>query len=154
MDNPKAIVHQTKKYGRGVYALKPIKKGELIAAFDGKIYDDDFDEWTPDLLNHCIQIDKACWRDSKGIARYLNHSCDPNCGIKGRFKVVAMRDIEQGEEITWDYEMTEKSNWWKLKCKCGSPLCRKVIGNYTNMPKRIREKYKGYISDWLIKRSS
>ena len=151
MDNPKIVIVQTKKYGKGVFALKPIKKGEVVAVFDGKIYDDDFDGWTKDLLNHAIQFDKSCWRDSKGAARYINHSCDPNCGIKKLFKIVAMRNIEAGEEITWDYEMTEKSDWWKLRCKCGSPICRKIIGNYKNMPKKIRQKYKGFISDWLLK---
>lgn len=149
MDNPKIVTVQTKKYGKGVFAIKPIRKGEVIAIFDGKIYDDEFDGWTKDLLNHAIQFGQACWRDSKGAARYINHSCDPNCGIKKLFKIVAMRPIQPGEEITWDYEMTEKSDWWKLKCKCGSPICRKVIGNYRNMPKKIREKYKGYISEWL-----
>lgn len=151
MDNPKAIVHQTKKYGKAVFAKKPIKKGEIIAEFDGPIYDDDFEDWTDDLANHAIQFAKSSWRDSKGIARYINHSCDPNCGIKKLFKIVAMRNIDQGEEITWDYEMTEKSDWWKMRCKCGTPICRKMIGNYKNMPKKIREKYKGYISEWLTK---
>ena len=151
MDNPKVVVRKTEKYGKAVFAKKPIKKGEVIAAFDGIIYDDDFDGWTKDLLNHAIQFSKACWRDSKGLARYVNHSCDPNCGIKDLFKIVAMRDITEGEEITWDYEMTERSKWWKLKCRCGSPICRKVIGNYDNMPKKIRLKYKGYISEWLTK---
>lgn len=149
MDNPKAKLRRTRKYGWAVFAQAPIKKGEVVAVFDGKFYDDDFDEWNDDLLNHTIQCGPALWRDSKGFARYLNHSCDPNCGIKKKFKVVAMRDIAKGEEITWDYEMTEKSTWWLMKCKCGSPLCRKRIGNYKNMPRKIRAKYKGFISDWL-----
>lgn len=152
MDNRKVAVKRTKKYGRGVFALAPIRQGEVIAVFDGKIYDDDYAPWTKDLQTHTIQFGPAIWRDSKGCARYINHSCDPNCGIKGLFKVVAMRPIEKGEQITWDYEMTEKSDWWQMKCKCGSPLCRKVIGNYKNMPKAIRKKYKGYISDWLVKK--
>lgn len=149
MDNPKAFVRRTKKYGKAVFAKEPIRKGEVIAVFDGKIYDDDFDDWTDDLLNHTIQVGPSCWRDSKGFARFMNHSCDPNCGIKGRYKVVAMRAIYPGEELTWDYEMTEKSDWWKLKCKCGSEICRKKIGHYKNMPKKIRAKYKGYISTWI-----
>lgn len=150
-DNPKVAVRRTKKYGKAVFATKPIGKGEIIAVFDGPIYDDDFEPWTEDLYNHAIQFGKTLWRDSKGIARLLNHSCDPNCGIKGLFKIVTMRKIEIGEELTWDYEMTEKNLHWKLKCRCGSDLCRKVIGNYKNMPRKIRKKYQGYISDWLTK---
>ncbi len=151
MDSPKVFVKKTKKFGKGVYAKANIKKGEIVAQFDGEFYDDHFEHWTRDLQNHTIQCGENLWRDSKGLARLINHSCDPNCGIKRRFDVVAMRDIKKGEQITWDYEMTEKSDWWRLKCKCGSPLCRKVIGNYENMPPEIRKKYKGYISSWLTR---
>ncbi|MGD0577135.1 MAG: SET domain-containing protein-lysine N-methyltransferase, partial [Candidatus Staskawiczbacteria bacterium] len=83
--------------------------------------------------------------------RFLNHSCDPNCGVKGKFQIVAMRDIENGEELTFDYEMTEDSDW-QMQCKCGSKLCRKVIGAYKNMPEFVKEKYKGYISEWLTEK--
>ncbi len=152
MDSRKVIVQKTKKYGRGVYAKYPIRKGEVIAAFDGPIYDDDFEPWTEDLFNHAIQFGPALWRDSKGIARLINHSCDPNCGIKGLFKIVAMRAIQPGEQITWDYEMTEKNKYWKMQCRCGSEICRKTIGHYKNMPLSIRKKYKGYISDWITQK--
>lgn len=137
------------KFGRAVFAKKKIRKGEVVAVFDGPIYDDLFDGWTDDLLNHAIQIGPALWRDSLSPARLINHSCEPNCGIKNRIKVVAMRSILPGEEITWDYEMTEKNPWWKMRCRCGTASCRKVIGNYKNMPRAVREKYRGFISDWL-----
>lgn len=151
MDSAKVKIRRTKKYGRGVFAIKPIYRGEIVASFDGEIFDDDFDEWMDDLLNHAIQFEKAKWRDSKGLARYINHSCEPNCGIKRLFDIVAMRTIESGEQITWDYEMTEKNPWWKMKCRCGSAYCRKVIGNYVRMPQAIRRKYKGFISRWLLR---
>jgi SET domain-containing protein len=149
MDNLKVVVRRTRKFGRGVFADKKIHSGELIAAFDGEIYDNDFERWTDDLLSHTIQIAEDKWRDSKGIARWLNHSCDPNCGIKGYTNVVAMRDIAAGEHITFDYEMTEKSCWWRMKCRCGSPQCRRVIGTYSNLPRSARRKYRGFISHWL-----
>ncbi|MGE4130427.1 MAG: SET domain-containing protein [Bdellovibrionales bacterium] len=140
----------TKKFGRAVFATGLIKKGEHVASFDGPIYHED-DEWPPGIDNHVIQIGPHSWRDSKGLARNINHSCDPNCGVKGRFNIVAMRDIQPGEQITWDYEMTEKSWWWRLRCQCGSSDCRKWIGNYARMPKPIRARYKGFISTWLTR---
>jgi len=150
MDSAKVIIKRTRGFGRGVFAKDVINKGEVIAKFDGLIYDADFEEWTEDLLNHAIQFARDRWRDSIGIARLINHSCDPNCGIKSLFTIVAMRRIEVGEQITWDYEMTEKNDYgWRMKCKCGSPLCRKVIGDYRKMPRAIRKKYSGYISEWL-----
>lgn len=149
-DSHKVIVKKTKLYGKGVFAIKKIHKDEIIAIFDGPIYDGLFDAWTDDLLCHAIQCGETLWRDSTGLARYINHSCEPNCGVKNFFSITAMRTIQPGEQITWDYEMTEKSNWFKMRCRCGSPLCRKIIGNYKNMPRKIRKKYKGYISDWLL----
>ncbi|MBC7741337.1 MAG: SET domain-containing protein-lysine N-methyltransferase [Bdellovibrionaceae bacterium] len=154
MDNQKVSVHATRKFGRGVFADRFIKKGELIAAFDGPIFDEDYEPWTRDMYNHAIQFGRAIWRDSKGMARLINHSCEPNCGIKALFKVVAMRDINSGEQITWDYEMTEKNLHWKMKCKCGNKNCRGVIGNYSNMPLEVRKKYKGHISEWLTSPST
>ncbi|MEI6843262.1 MAG: SET domain-containing protein-lysine N-methyltransferase [bacterium] len=150
MDSKKIQVRKTKNRGQGVFAQEHIKKGELIAEFDGEIYDWEDDRWTDELADHCIQFEEKKWRDSNGIARIINHSCEPNCGIKHLFQVVAMRDIFPDEEITWDYEMTENHPYWRMKCKCGTPSCRKIIGNYEhNMPPEIRKKYKGYISEWL-----
>ncbi len=149
MDHPKIKLKKTGRYGRGVFATQKIRKGEVVSVFDGEIYDGDFEPWTNDLYNHTIQFAKDKWRDSKGLARWLNHSCEPNCGIRRLFCVVAMRDIKKGEEITWDYEMTEKNPHWKMKGKCGSDMCRGVIGNYKNMPKAIRKKYGNFISSWL-----
>ena len=153
MDNPKARVRRTRNRGRGVFAIADIRAGEVIAEFDGPVYDDSFDAWTDDLLHHAVQFDTTKWRDSLGFARLINHSCTPNCGIKRRFRVVAMRPIAKGEEITWDYEMTERSWWWRMKCRCGSPECRGVIGSYSRMPARVRRRYKGFISSWLTRRS-
>jgi uncharacterized protein len=150
MDNPKIQARLTGKYGHGVFAIKNIKKGEVVAEFDGPIYSTWYRKWNNDLYNHTIQIGPHKWKDSLGVARLLNHSCEPNCGIKNYTQVVAMRNIKAGEEITWDYEMTEDHPYWRMKCKCGAKTCRKIIGSYKNMPESVRQKYKGYISQWLL----
>lgn len=151
MDSQKVVVKKTSNQGLGVFALDDINKDEVIAMFDGDIYDEEFDGWTDEILDHVIQFAPLKWRDSKGIARRLNHSCEPNCGIKDLFKIVAMRDIKKGEELTWDYEMTEKNEFgWRMKCRCCTESCRKVIGNFKNMPLEVRKKYEGYISEWLV----
>ena len=148
MDSKKVVVRKT-KFGKGLIAVEKIRAGELIASFDGTKYTDK-SEFSTDVYNHAIQYARKKWRDSKGIARLLNHSCVPNCGIKNLFDIVAMKTINPGEELFWDYEMTEDNDTWKMKCKCGNSNCRKIIGAYRNMPEDIRKKYIGYISEWLI----
>ncbi len=151
MDNEKIKLGKT-SYGNGLFARALIKKGELIASFDGKVYGWYSKFWSQDLYDHCIQFEERKWRDSEGLARFINHSCNPNCGIKNRFDVVAMRDISPGEQLFWDYEMTEDHPFWRMECRCGNQDCRAIIGTFQNMPpKKIRE-YKGYISEWLVKK--
>jgi SET domain-containing protein len=150
MDNPKVDLKPSPLGGVGAFAREHIEAGELIAEFDGTIYPFHYPAWTNDLLNHAVQFERFRFRDSKGLARYVNHSCEPNCGIQGLFKIVAMRPITPGEEIAYDYEMIEDSDWWRMQCQCGTPSCRKVIGAYRNLPPDHRARYRGFISDWLI----
>lgn len=154
MDNPKVYVKNNHRFGNAVFAKEKISKDEVIAEFDGKIYNAEDPVWDDAILckelsDHCIQFSENMWRDSNGLARQINHSCEPNCGIKDLFKIVAMRDIEAGEEISWDYEMSEKQDLWEMECHCGKPNCRGRIGNNANLPSEIRKKYNGYISGWL-----
>ena len=89
----------------------------------------------------------------EGIAHYLNHSCDPNCGIVDGVKIVAIRDIAQGEALTWDYESTEDSDWeMPSRCACGSENCRKRIRAFRYMPYRQRQKLKGFIAPWILEK--
>jgi uncharacterized protein len=153
MNNQKIIVKETEKFGKGLFAKEDIKKGEVIADWaSGEVYEAGKASYLPEeIKNHAIQFEENRWIDTKEIGSYINHSCEPNCGIKGKFQIVAMRDIKKCEWLNYDYEMTEDSDW-KMQCKCESKNCRKIIGAYKNMPDRIRKKYKGYISEWLIEK--
>ncbi|MAH06697.1 hypothetical protein CMI38_00420 [Candidatus Pacearchaeota archaeon] len=154
MDNLKIILRENKKYGKSLFAKKAINKGEIIAVFDGQVYEankcSDLPNEAPlKVRDHAIQFEKHKWRDSNGLARFISHSCEPNCGIKESFKIVAIKDIPNGEELTYDYDMTENSDW-KLICKCDSANCRKLIRGYRFLPSEFKKKYRGFISKWLI----
>lgn len=153
VENQNIVVKDTGKYGKGLFASRGTKKGEVIADFsDGGIYEaENCLDLPKEVADHAVQFAEHKWIDTKGIGRYANHSCEPNCGIKDKFIVVAMRDIGKDEEVTWDYEMTEDSNW-RMNCHCGSHSCRKIIGAYKNMPKSAKDKYRGFISQWLIEK--
>ncbi|MCF7834316.1 MAG: SidA/IucD/PvdA family monooxygenase [Candidatus Pacebacteria bacterium] len=84
-----------------------------------------------------------------------NHSCNPNCGIKlnnsGGYSLVAMKEIKKGEEITWDYAMSE---WESIalentNCKCGSSICRGAVGGYKDLSLKIKQKYIGFTAPYL-----
>jgi SET domain-containing protein len=151
MDNLKAEARKHPKFDIGVYAKERILKGEEVASFDGEEYTGYYDhEMPPQVLNHGIQISMNKVRNSRGIARLINHSCEPNSGIKDLLRIVAMRDIEVGEEVLWDYDMSENAEW-KMKCDCGSERCRKIVGGFRFLPQELRDEYDDYISEWLTK---
>ncbi|XP_071719838.1 uncharacterized protein [Rutidosis leptorrhynchoides] len=69
-----------------------------------------------------------------GVARFVNHSCQPNCvakviTIRGEKKVVffAVRDIYPGEEITYDYHFNNEDEGKKILCSCNSNNCRRYL---------------------------
>lgn len=155
--NPKVIVGLA-KFGRGLFAVEDIAVGETIAEFDGEIYTAALASLLPNdpplyVQDHAVQFSDTQYRYSK-FGVLINHSCEPNCGINGvgaNFRQVAMKPVLKGQELTYDYEMTEDSDW-QMKCDCGSPICRKVISAYKNMPMEIRKKYKGYVAGYLVEK--
>ena len=152
MDNPSVKVVET-RLGKGLVATAPIKKDEVIAEFDGEIYTAEKASDLPSdlpkkVIDHAIQCGQHQWRDSAGFARYMNHSCEPNVGYRGFYTLVAMHDIEPGEELFFDYDMSENSDW-RMECLCGTPSCRGVIGSFLNLPESKKKEYNGYVSAWL-----
>jgi SET domain-containing protein len=130
--------------GRGVYAARAIKKRTWIIEYTGERishaeadmrYDDENMERHHTFL---FTIDENVCIDAfigGNEARYVNHSCDPNCETvlaEGEIHIVAMRDIAAGEELTYDYGYTldDESVEEALRrypCGCGSKLCRGTI---------------------------
>jgi hypothetical protein len=126
--------------GLGLYATEPIRKGKFIIEYWGKLVRwNDVDNLQSKYLfdlNKRWAIDGAPRRNT---ARYINHSCKPNAvpyGVKGKIKIYARRNIEPGEEITYDYGKEYFDEFLApIGCKCEA--CR-AGGGRTNPPKRKR----------------
>mgnify|MGYP000235026101 FL=1 len=59
-------------------------------------------------------------------AKYINHSCDPNCDvdiIKGKIWISAIKDIKKGDELSYDYGFGYDKDFRQFPCKCGSKIC-------------------------------
>jgi SET domain-containing protein len=155
--NPKLEVKKTDKYGKGVFAVKNIKKDELLAIFGGYILTlkeeekllGEFSDTGMQIHDNFVLTSK----NSKENTDYFNHSCDPNSGFKGQIFLVAMRDIKKGEEITFDYAMVLCSNkdakLYKIKCLCGRKNCRGFITEEDWKIPKLQKKYNGYFQYFL-----
>jgi SET domain-containing protein len=134
-------MRRSKIHGRGVYARVPIPEGTRIVEYTGeRITMDEAEARYPEdssavyhtflfALEDGAVID-AAFRGN--IARWINHSCDPNCEAveeDGRIFIESLRDIEPGEELAYDYHFileVRHSPAMKRRypCICGAPNCR------------------------------
>lgn len=82
-----------------------------------------------------LEIEEDVFLKLDSESYFFNHSCEPNAGIRKQSELFALRAIEVGEEIRFDYSTvvcTHSS--WTMRCKCSSPQCRKIIGNVLTIP--------------------
>jgi hypothetical protein len=144
--------------GSGVIALIPFAEHAPIMPFSGKLY-----RWVelkkliPIIGDHYVQVGRDLYMGPDGNADdYVNHSCNPNsylrCDGFGKAELFALKPIAAGEEITWDYSTTTNEADYALHCKCGSSLCRQIIGGYQTLPPSRKAYYVnlGIIPSYLL----
>src|SRR5512134_1584440 len=153
--SPKAAVEESSIHGRGLFAVEPIKRGEIVCIKGGYIFDSETLHQVAESLGPSeIQIGEGLFigplkeQEREGSMIFSNHSCEPNIGVQGQIVFVALRDIEAGEELTHDWATTDDDNY-EMECKCGAASCRKVISGQDWRRPDLQEKYAGYISWYL-----
>jgi hypothetical protein len=141
--------------GRGVFARRRLEVGERLAVFGGEIYDA---RWLaaaePGLRRLTLQVDEDSFLVSmvEAPADWINHSCRPNAGFRDRVTLVAMRTIQPGEEICFDYAMSDGFPYDEFVCECGAPECRgRVTADDWRKPE-LWTRYAGYFSPYLKRR--
>ncbi len=153
---PKAQARPAGGKGWGSFAIEPITRGETVAAFGGWVIDrSTLDTLSDDRQSRSIQVDEDLYlvsADTPEAGDMLNHSCEPNSGLSGSSLLVAMRDIEVGEELTFDYAMCDASDYDEFTCLCGVPTCRQVVTGSDWRDPVLQAKYLGWFSPYLVKR--
>ena len=153
---PKAQAHEAGEKGWGNFAVEPIEIGETVGSFGG---------WSvPRLVlatleierqHRAIQVDDDQYLVSKEIREpgdCFNHSCEPSCSLSGATILRARRNIEVGEELTFDYATCDDSDYDEFTCECATASCRgTVTGKDWQLPE-LQEKYLGEFSPYLARR--
>lgn len=138
--------------GKGIAAGEDLNKGDVIQRIKGE----------PKFLAiknkkdslsypNWIGVGKNKWINPDYPNQYLNHSCNPNSGIKGKVTMIALLDINEGEEITIDYSIIEGNDLWEMKCRCGEKNCRKIIRSVQYLPEKQFKKYLPNVSTYFKK---
>lgn len=150
----KIIIKDSDIHGKGCFAKEDISKGEIVFIKGGYIL-------TRETM-YCEKLGDIYWplddnfvlaprneEEVEKIKLYINHSCQPNCGILGDIKGVAIRDIFCGEEITFDYAMLDNDEY-SFECCCGSKNCRHIVTGYDWRIKELQNRYGNYFAQYLL----
>ena len=144
--------------GNGMFARKPIKKGEVVCIVGGIVMSDsEFADFQAIHRNYnSIQIDENLHlvedpEVTRTLEGSMNHSCDSSTWMDDEVTLVARRDIGSGEEITVDYALfTTQSNWMlDTRCRCGSSHCRRIITGDDWMREDVQERYRNHFSPFI-----
>ena len=137
-------VRKSSIHNKGVFAAKDVPKGAKVIEYVGdkitkaesdRRYELHLDKVGKDKNNGTVYIFELNKRHdidgsvSWNTAKYINHSCDPNCEveiIRGHIWILALRDINKGEELAYDYGY-DWDNYDDHKCKCGAKNCAGFI---------------------------
>ncbi|CAG7723845.1 unnamed protein product [Allacma fusca] len=130
-------------HGRGLFTRSDIQKGEMVIEYAGEVIRSILCDFREKLYEskgygcYMFKIDEYEVVDATmrgNAARFINHSCDPNCKSKvveimgkSRILIFALRKILGGEELTYDYNFAKEHKDKKIPCTCGASRCRKFL---------------------------
>lgn len=155
--SPKIEMRQFPQKGSyGLFAIEAIQKDELLAMWGGRVVGyEEYEQLPPFFKSHGLQI----WDDLFQVpliegdpADYFNHSCHPNSGFNTPISLVAMREIALGEELCFDYAMSEDNHFDEFPCGCGAETCRGQVTGKDWQIQELQDRYFGYFSPYLQNR--
>ncbi|QFU74602.1 SET domain-containing protein [Halioglobus maricola] len=154
MLHPSLAPSQSPIHGTGLFAREPIEAGEVVwrgphqglmslAQLMANMDDDG--------LHSQVDIDLFC--PCSPLEWCMNHSCAPNTVMSDR-ALWSTRPIVTGEEICYDYGVTEVSLLWWFECDCGAEHCRRIVSNQDFLLPLLRRTSTSYASELALKASS
>jgi len=151
-----AVKRQQAKGSYGLFARTFISRDERLIVWGGDIVTFEQLKTLPALQQqYSVQVEEDLYLVTikpPDAGDFINHSCDPNAGLNGQIVVVALRDIQPGEEVCYDYAMSDGSLYDEFDCGCGSANCRgRITGNDWQLPD-LQLRYAGYFSPYLQRR--
>jgi predicted O-methyltransferase YrrM len=144
-------------HGVGVVAARAFSPGEVVLALDDSRVVDEAHPLRPDYgeePHHCDYLARGRVVLQPWPERHINSSCDPSTvvrtGPEGVRRVVALRAIAPGEEVTYDYLINCHGGivW---QCTCGSPRCRGTVpGSYFDLPLAEQHRLRALLDAWFV----
>ncbi|XP_053302023.1 histone-lysine N-methyltransferase ASH1L isoform X2 [Pleuronectes platessa] len=130
--------------GWGIRTKECLRSGQFIIEYLGEVVSEQefrsrmMEQYFSHSGNYCLNLDSGMVIDSYRMgneARFINHSCEPNCemqkwSVNGVYRIglFALKEIDSGTELTYDYNFHSFNTEEQQVCNCGSEGCRGIIG--------------------------
>ena len=140
----------------GTFAIAPIDAGAIVVSFGGaEMNRSAFNKHPAERRMRSLQIELDSFLlgpEERQLGDAVNHSCNPNCGMGNATQLVAMRNIATGEEITFDYAVSDASDYDEFTCICDTPQCRRSITSFDWKLPELQHRYNGYFSPYIVRK--
>jgi len=134
--------------GDGVLTTRSFAAGEtvMVGFLVGALKEND---------SHATQVGPSRWVRHGGLGSKVNHSCDPNCGVRlndeQAFDVVARRQIDAGQELTFDYAMRNFTiDHFPDVCLCGAERCRGSVTGWKDLTAAQKADHGDLVAPYLL----
>jgi hypothetical protein len=134
--------------GDGVLTTRSFVAGEtvMVGFLVGALKEND---------SHATQVGPGRWARHGGLGPKVNHSCDPNCGVRlndeQAFDVVARRQIDAGQELTFDYATRNFTiDYFPAVCLCGATRCRGSVTGWKDLTAAQKAGYGDLVAPYLL----
>ncbi|XP_073493362.1 histone-lysine N-methyltransferase ASH1L isoform X2 [Phyllobates terribilis] len=130
--------------GWGIRTKEALRASQFIIEYLGEVVSEQefrnrtIEQYHNHSDHYCLSLDSGMVIDSYRMgneARFINHSCDPNCemqkwSVNGVYRIglYALKDMAAGTELTYDYNFHSFNTEKQQLCKCGFEQCRGIIG--------------------------
>ncbi len=148
--------------GTGLFATKVFRANQTIIKITGRVVDYRvLWERGGKFAANCLRFGPETYLDpGDSPGRYVNHSCEPNAGIRkhnNQLFLVAATRIDSGTEIVIDYSTTiGDDDIWTMRCNCGMSACRKIIRRFGSLPLAVQRRYvdAGLVPGFVLRASA
>jgi uncharacterized protein len=134
-------VRQSLIEGIGVYAARPLSPGDFVVPLTGKLVPASVAE-SHEYTKMALQLDDDWWLEECGYPDdFINHSCSPNLKFSDAGdSFVALRPIQKGEELFFDYSTSLFDGGWSTPCLCGAKDCRGFITGFEDLEPDVQSR--------------
>lgn len=151
--SPRTRVSRSQIHGQGMFASQPIRSGEIVCIKGGHILRKS-EIYSSGSINSYLPLDDEFYLGARNedeeplVKLVINHSCSPNCGMRGEITIVAMRDIQVDEELTIDYAMVDNEDY-EFVCNCGTDACRGRVSGFDWRKPHLQRTYGKFFARYL-----